>query len=95
DVGIAADVGEFRDYLANLRDIVKKATEGGKKGDDLVNAALPAVKEKYGKWDFFEYFAKSNILDMAAELRGDKKIPTPPGQPINGTFRRFTSNTRR
>ncbi len=76
--GANADVTDFHDYLINLRAIVKKALDGGKTGDVLVNAALPALKEKYGKWNFFEYFAKPNILDMAAELRGDKKIPHAP-----------------
>ena len=49
----------------------------GKTGDALVNAVLPELTEKYGKWDFFEYFAKTDILNTAAELRGDKKIPQP------------------
>jgi hypothetical protein len=45
--------------------------------DALVNAVLPGLKEEYGSWDFFDYFAKRNILDTAKELRGDKKIPQP------------------
>lgn len=49
----------------------------GKSGDALVNAVLPQLKEKYGKWDFFDDFAKPGILDIASELRGDKKIPRP------------------
>jgi cyclase len=75
DVGNASDVAEFRDYLNDLRAIVKKSVDEGKSGDDLVNAAMPSLKEKYGKWNFFDYFAKPNILDMAAELRGTKRIP--------------------
>jgi cyclase len=76
DVGNAADVAEFRDYLLALREIVKKAVDDGKTGDDLVKAAMPALKGKYGKWNFFDYFAKLDILDTASELRGTKKIPT-------------------
>jgi hypothetical protein len=48
-----------------------------KTGDDVVNAVLPAVTERYGKWEFFKYFAKPDILHTAAEIRGDKKIPQP------------------
>jgi len=36
---------------------------------------LPVIKEKYGKWDFFEYFAKANIKDVAAEIKKQKKVP--------------------
>jgi cyclase len=76
DVGIAEDVNEFRGYLLDLRAMVKNAVDKGQNGDDLVNSVMPALEEKYGKWNFFGYFAKRNILDMAAELRGTKKIPT-------------------
>jgi cyclase len=75
DVGTNADVAEFRDYLGNLRNLVKKPVDAGKTGDELVNAVLPALTEKYGKWGLFEYFSRPNILDMAAELRGTKQIP--------------------
>jgi len=75
DVGTADDVKNFRDYLAFLREQVAPAVRQNKTGDDLVNAVLPAVSEKYGKWDFFKYFAKPDILYTGAEIRGDKKIP--------------------
>jgi hypothetical protein len=45
--------------------------------DAPLKGALPAVTEKYGKWDFFSDFAKTDILNTAAELRGDKRIPKP------------------
>jgi cyclase len=75
DVGKYQDVEEFRGYLSELRGLVKKPVKEGKTGDELVNAVLPAVKEKYGKWNFFDYFSRPNILDIAAELRGEKSIP--------------------
>lgn len=78
DVGNNGDVAEFHDYLVNLRAMVKKAVDEGKTGDELVNAVMPTLKEKYGKWDFFDFFSKANILDMAAELRGTKRIPAAP-----------------
>lgn len=77
DVGTASDVKAFRGYLADLRELVATPTKAGKTGDALVNAVLPALTEKYGKWDFFQDFAKPDILDTAAELRGDKKILQP------------------
>jgi cyclase len=77
DVGNAADVKNFRDYLAFLREQIAPAAKQNKTGDDLVAAVLPAVTEKYGKWNFFKFFAKPDILHTAAELRGDKKIPQP------------------
>jgi cyclase len=81
DIGNVSDLRDFRDYLKNLRAMVAQPGKEGKTGDDLVNAVMPAVKEKYGKWEFFDYFAKSNILDMAAEIRGDKRIPQPAVKP--------------
>jgi cyclase len=78
DVGTAEDVLAFRAYLLDLRAMVAEAIKEGKTGDDLVNALLPKLKEKYGSWNFFPYFAKSNLTDTAAELRGEKKIPQAP-----------------
>lgn len=77
DVGTVEDVKNFRDFLAFLREQVAPAVKENKSGDDLVNAVLPSVTDKYGKWDFFKFFAKPDILHTAAEIRGDKKIPQP------------------
>lgn len=77
DVGNAEDVGAFRGYLGDLRDWTALQVKEGKSGDDLVNSILPELTKKYGEWGFFKYFAKRNILDMSAELRGEKKIPQP------------------
>jgi len=77
DVGNASDVNAFRGYLVDLRNMVAGPVKAGKSGDDLVNAAMPQLKDKYGKWNFFDYFAKTDILNAGAELRGDKKNPQP------------------
>jgi cyclase len=77
DVGTAADVKAFRGYLADLREMVAAPAKEGKTGEALVNAVLPTLTEKYGKWDFFQDFAKPDILNTAAEFQGDKKIPQP------------------
>lgn len=77
DVGTADDVLEFRGYLLDLRAMLSQPVKDGLMGDALVNAVLPGLKEKYGAWDFFEHFARRNIIDTAKELRGDKTIPQP------------------
>ena len=59
DVGNADDVKNFRDYLAFLREQIAPAVQQNKTGDDMVNAVLPAVTEKYGKWEFFQVFCEA------------------------------------
>ena len=78
DVGNAANVEAFRAYLQNIRNWTEVPAKAGKTGDELVNAVMPNLQEKYGKWNFFKYFSRPNILDTAAEWSGTKKIPTPP-----------------
>lgn len=75
DVGNAQDVQAFRGYLVTLGTLVADAQAQGKTGDALAESVMPALTEKYGRWDGFEYFIKPNILDMDAELRGKKRIP--------------------
>ncbi len=77
DVGKLADVKDFRGYLEDLRKDVAAAQAAGKSGDEVVQAALPDLQAKYANWDWFKYFAKSNIADTAKELKGEKRIPTP------------------
>jgi cyclase len=77
DVGTAGDVLAFQGYLSDLRGWTEAAVKKGQSGDELVNAVMPSLTGKYGTWGFFRYFAKRNILDMAAEIRGDKKVPKP------------------
>ena len=80
DVGNAADVQEFAGYINDLRAMMAQPVQDGLMGDVLINAVMPGLKQKYGTWNFFDYFAKRNILDMAKELRGDKQIPKPAEQ---------------
>jgi glyoxylase-like metal-dependent hydrolase (beta-lactamase superfamily II) len=77
DPGDFHDVETFRGYLADVRSWVRKQMKEGKSADGLVETVLPVMKEKYGKWNFFEDFAKSNIKDTEAELRKTKRIPQP------------------
>jgi cyclase len=77
DVGTLADVEAFRGYLTDVRAMVAEQMKEGKSGDDLVAAVMPQLTEKYGQWGIFQHFSKRNILDVAAELRGDKVIPQP------------------
>lgn len=71
------DVTIFKDYLANLREAVRKAQGEGKSDDALVTAILPGLKAKYGTWGFFDDFAKTNILQTGQELAGRKRVPQP------------------
>ena len=75
DLGNAEDVQEFQAYLIWLRAAVKKGVDADKKSDALVGAVLPELTEKYGSWDLFKNFSRSNILDAGAELEGTKRIP--------------------
>jgi cyclase len=75
DVGNAGDVKDFQAYLVNLRSLVQPPLQAGKKGDELVAAVMPEVSRSYGNWDFFKDFSRSDILDMGAELQGDKRVP--------------------
>ena len=77
NVGNATDVHDFQNYLVFLSAITQKALESGKTGDDLVDAVLPQLTQTYGSWDWFKDFSHSDILDVAAELKGTKRVPTP------------------
>ncbi len=47
----------------------------GEAGDDLVGIVLPELTQTYGSWDWFKDFFRSDILDVAAELSGSKRVP--------------------
>ena len=77
EVGKAADVTAFRDYLTALRQTVMAARAGGESGKTLMDAVLPGLKQKYGDWGYFDYFAAHNIEQTESELGGTKKRPMP------------------
>ena len=77
DVASTQDVTAFRDYLATLQTLVAGARAGGKSGDAVTQAVMPALKEKYGHWDGFAYLAPLNIAEADAELSGTKRVPRP------------------
>jgi glyoxylase-like metal-dependent hydrolase (beta-lactamase superfamily II) len=74
-VGRAADVTAFRDYLATLRRLVSEARARRVTGEALAAAVRPTLAGTYGQWDFFEYLAAPNILQVEEELNGTKRIP--------------------
>jgi len=76
-VANSGDITIFKDYLVGLRAAVRDAQRDGKSGDALLNAVLPGLKQKYGTWGFFDYFAKDNIVQTAQELAGHKQVPQP------------------
>ncbi|HZV90097.1 MAG TPA: MBL fold metallo-hydrolase [Candidatus Binatus sp.] len=75
EVGTAAEVRAMAGYITDLREALSQPVKDGLKDDALVNAVVPQLKEKYGDWNYFDHFAKPNILDTAKELRGEKQIP--------------------
>ena len=81
DVGDADDVKDLGGYILDLRAFVAAAEKKGLSGDALADAVLPQLKEKYGSWDAFDYFAKRNIADTEKELRGEKRVPRPSAAP--------------
>jgi glyoxylase-like metal-dependent hydrolase (beta-lactamase superfamily II) len=76
DVGNVADVTAFRGYLETVRSRVADAKKQGKSGDAITAAVLPAINQKYRTWNYLD-LAKSNIVDVNAELDGIKTIPQP------------------
>lgn len=77
DIGKAADVRAFRDYLDTLRKAVAGARKSGESGDALIEAVLPQLEKKYGDWGWFTHFARRNIEQTAAELKDTKHVPVP------------------
>lgn len=79
-IGKADDVRAFLGYLATLRADVAAAQAAGKSGDALVDPVLAELQPAYHGWGWFKYFARKNIEQTAAELKGTKRVPIP-GQP--------------
>ena len=77
EVGHADDVRAFRGYLVTLRQAVADARAVGKSGKALMDTVLPLMKQKYGDWGYFDYFAEHNIEQTEAEIDGIKKTPVP------------------
>jgi cyclase len=78
DPGAVADISVFREYLQTVRTAVADGQKQGKSGDALVEMVLPVVSQKYRGWNYSD-LAKSNILDVSAELNGTKVVPQPEG----------------
>ncbi len=83
DVATPQDVKDFHDYLVALREAVAKAQGEGKSGQELMNAVLPQLQDKYGTWGFFKGFSTHNIQQTAAELKGEKRVPVPADEPVS------------
>jgi len=77
-VASAQDLQAFRKYLADLRANVRRERAAGKSGDALVQALLPGLRAKYGKWGFFMDYASLDITQTAEELAGTKRLPPNP-----------------
>jgi cyclase len=76
-VATTQDVIALRDYLATVQKLVADARASGKTGAAVTPVVLPALKEKYGAWEGFEYLAPLNIEQADAEQSGKKRVPQP------------------
>ena len=65
----------FRTYLADQRTNVRRQQTASKSGDALVQAILPTLKSKYGRWGFFMDYARTGILQTGEELSRVKRLP--------------------
>jgi cyclase len=77
-VANAEDARIFRKYLEDLRAEVRAAQTAGKSGAALVQALLPGLTSKYGKWGFFTDYAHADIEQTSQELSGTKRLPPVP-----------------
>jgi cyclase len=75
EVGNAKDVASFREYLVTLGKLVADAQAAGMSGEALADAVIPRLRDRYSRWNGFDYSARPNILETDAELRGKKRIP--------------------
>jgi len=71
NVAEAADIKDFRNYLADLSSRVKKGIADGLTVDDAKKELI--VPEKY-KGFAFQNFAGPNVEDMYKELKGTKQV---------------------
>jgi glyoxylase-like metal-dependent hydrolase (beta-lactamase superfamily II) len=76
-VAATKDVIAFRDYLTLVQKLVGDARATGKSGNALVETVLPALRQRYGTWDGFDYLAPRNVAEAEAEQAGTKRIPQP------------------
>jgi len=75
DVANGQDVLIFRKYLADLRAGVRREQAAGKSGAALVDALLEGLRSNYGRWGFFNDYAKVGIEQTGQELLGKKRLP--------------------
>jgi glyoxylase-like metal-dependent hydrolase (beta-lactamase superfamily II) len=77
-IGDGGAVQDLRQYLEfPERSHSQKTLDSGKTGDDLVAVVLPQLTQTYGSWDFFKNFSRSDILDVAAELKAISEFQFP------------------
>ena len=70
EVGTAAEIRDFRDYLDDLRNRVKAAIDSGMTLDQAKEQLK--VPERFKTFNGQPYFVKPNIADMYNELKGVK-----------------------
>jgi cyclase len=77
DVADVEDVGDFRAYLLDLRQLVSAARKAGLKDDALAQAVMPKLKADHPDWQISDRAAAAEIRYMDQELAGTKRRPVP------------------
>jgi cyclase len=77
DVADVKDVEEFRAYLLDLERLVGEGRKAGLKGDALVQAVAPKLKELHPDWAISDRAAAAEVRYMDEELAGTKRRPIP------------------
>lgn len=77
DVADLKDVEDFREYLLDLRRLVRDGRSGGLKDDALVKEVTPRLKAFHPDWTISDRAAAFEVRYMADELAGTKRRPVP------------------
>lgn len=77
DMARAPDLEALAAYLTALRADVGAALKTGMSGPALQDEVLPKLRQDYGQWFAFDFFAAKNIAQTEAELTGRKDLPKP------------------
>jgi glyoxylase-like metal-dependent hydrolase (beta-lactamase superfamily II) len=77
DVASLKDVGVFRAYLADLKQLVEQGRRAGLNDEALAQAVAPKLRASHPDWTISDRAAAAEVRYMDQELAGTKKRPVP------------------
>jgi cyclase len=77
DVADLNDVQEFRDYLLDLRGLVRAGRKSGLNGEALATDVAAKLRAHHPGWSISDRAAAAEVHYMDEELAGTKKRPAP------------------